>query len=1557
MQGLLATVEDFALLLGDAICDRRPLDLASIDALTGFRDRYAQLLKESNPEAGLLALGQELYAWLDGTDGRLRAFLRQATRPLRFEIRAADCVPTPEQWALLRAPWELLADSQGFLAQDAAAGFSPVRRLGQQAPMPTLGEYRLGLAFMAASPAGAVDLDYEAEEAAIIKVIEPGKLDLLVEESGNPHELGDALAAYPLMQVVHLSCHGHNAWSAPDRPDDAPKPVLFMETLDGGDLQTDAGTLVGAFGAHPPRLVFLSACLSAATSDEQSDDFPHADNTSVPRNAVAYSLAEALVDAGVPAVLGWNGSVADVAATAFAARLYDELADQADLADAVALARRDLLNSDVAARRSDWHLPRLWLGPQGGGPLVGGRERRPMMPATHGGKAFLIKEVRQAPVASHEMFVGRRRELQEALQVLEAKDHIGVLLTGMGRLGKSSLAARIANRRRDLRLAVVFGQYDAAGVLAALSEALKDHPRARDLLRTGAELVRSRPETLAEIVKELLSGPCAPGGDGAPLLLVIDDLDQVLLPDPEGGRHQLAPGQASALAAVLEAFDAEWSHGPSRLVVTSRYRFSLHGLENRLHEIQLPPLSEAAQSKLRLRQREAAADSGLSAQALEEREALLERAASTAKGNPGLQDLLGRRLFLSGAVPLERAEQALAETETWLEQGELPSEAEVRDFLRQLDVDELIGLAGDPARETLRCLTLFEVPVPQPVMDVLIATPRASQARLHDLGLIDISEDLVSAPDRAFAVNALVAGRLEPLSDEEEEQLTPRVTQVLLDAWGGQDGGKRPSSCDLQLLQLGLLAEDSECVAACATDAIIALPDGPAANTVLGQAAIALLDVNQREVSFRLISETAAALIRKGDGAAADDLLARGLALLEEERRAGVEVDAGAAKFLVYEQAQRKMHRGELGDAESLFEEVVRLAMADGDELSAVVARGSIANLLFTRGEFDEALRIRQEEELPTYERLGAIRSRAIVIGEIADIMQVRGDVDEALRIRLEEQLPVFERLGDIRGRAAAMGQIAGILRMRGDLDEAMRIHLDEELPVYEMFGEASGRAATLRKIGDIDAQQGRLDEAWTRYEQALEIIGPLNAIQDVALIRGAMANLLEQRGELDEALRLHREEELPVYQRLGDVRACAIVMGQIADILQQRGELGEALRIRREEELPVYQRLGDIYCCARANGRIADLHQARGDLEEVLRIRRDEELPAYQRLGDLRAYAIAAEQVADILQERSDFDEALHLRQQQVSIFEQRGEIRDQAQAVRSIGDIDVAQGRLGDAIARYEQGCKLIAPLGVDYEFAVLRGCIARVLLLRGDLDEALRIYREEELPIYERFGDIRSRAITMGQIADILQTRGALDEVLRIRREEELPVYDQLGDLRARAVTLGQIADVLESRAEWNEALRVRRDEELPAYEQLGDDLARAMVLGRIADIVTGEEDYPAARALQQEQLDIYRQLSDAAEISPVLWNLAQLDLAEDKREAAVPRLIEAYDIEVSLDRADGIATIGMLLGRTLAARGDAREAGEVLRRTVDVLCGMGYEEDARQAEGLLRELGAD
>jgi tetratricopeptide (TPR) repeat protein len=133
---------------------------------------------------------------------------------------------------------------------------------------------------------------------------------------------------------------------------------------------------------------------------------------------------------------------------------------------------------------------------------------------------------------------------------------------------------------------------------------------------------------------------------------------------------------------------------------------------------------------------------------------------------------------------------------------------------------------------------------------------------------------------------------------------------------------------------------------------------------------------------------------------------------------------------------------------------------------------------------------------------------------------------------------------------------------------------------------------------------------------------------------------------------------------------------------------------------------------------------------------------------------------------------------------------------------------GDLGRSLAAAEDKVRLDLMRGEEREATLARGLIADVLQARGEVDEALRLRREEELPVYERLGDVRSRAMTLGKIADVLQARGEIDEALRIYREEELPVYERLGDVRSHAVVLGKIADVLEARGNVEEALRLRR-----------------------------------------------------------------------------------------------------------------------------------------------------
>ena len=277
------------------------------------------------------------------------------------------------------------------------------------------------------------------------------------------------------------------------------------------------------------------------------------------------------------------------------------------------------------------------------------------------------------------------------------------------------------------------------------------------------------------------------------------------------------------LAAVLRAFDP--AETDSRLLVTSRFTFTLDGLENRLETVQLRPLSEVAQRKLQRRQQALTP-----AERLAERAGLAARAVAVSRGNPGLQDLIGLRLVYGEQVGLDRAEAAVAGMEAYLRQGDLPADAEVRAFLENLALDALLQEAGPSNVALLRAATLFDLPVPEPVIGVLAGQVGGSAARLRGLGLLDPYPDLYDPARLALAASPLAAGRIEPLSAGERAALAAVSAGPLFAAWGGaapQPG--RDRALDLQLARLALLADDPAVAAACAAGAVAALRGGPAA--------------------------------------------------------------------------------------------------------------------------------------------------------------------------------------------------------------------------------------------------------------------------------------------------------------------------------------------------------------------------------------------------------------------------------------------------------------------------------------------------------------------------------------------------------------------------------------------------------------------------------------------------------------------------------------------------------------------------------------------------------
>jgi tetratricopeptide (TPR) repeat protein len=1105
---------------------RRTLDPVALTAMRGWADRYDGAVRARDADA-LIAIGRDMAAFLNAGDAWLDRAIDGSTGEIDLEIGVA-ANPRGNDLLLLDAPWEILTWRHLPLAAVEQRLFRVARRLGAAAEPKQPDHGDVALLFMAADVEGQHMLDYEREESAILDATKTLAVALTVEESGALEFLGETLAREGPFDALHLSCHGDIV---------ADKPILVMERPEGGADAVAVEKLVGALGeeARRPALVVLSACRTAEAG------------------AASAPFAQSLIRAGLANALGWDGSVDDGDATAFAEAFYREIAAGRGVSYAAAVGRRALLLLHLRAPDKGgehWHLARLYLGPAGGGALCDpARTRRPLRRES-GHKAFLDPKGRRVPVATAAAFVGRRRQAQRALAAFRMGTGAGVLLHGIGGQGKSSLAARIANRLPRHETVLVFENYGAIAVLDALRAALPPALQP-DFDATWRAPVVADAQNLKPALQDVLESAFRTrdaAARTAPILLVIDDLERILeTPKPGENAAAVTGDHAAMLAAIIAAFrDAKETD--SRLLLTSRYTFALSDargddLAARLIDVAVPSMDPPQRQKQFWAARRIA---GISSDV----DALTARILVASDGNPGLQDVLTRPLF-SGHR--DAAEKAIAAVEHWRATGNIPAgETAATEFFKRVSLAAYTGMLTAAEREQLRAATLFTLPVPPKVIEdagaaLGVETPAPAVARLIGLGLLD----LFQSPGRLdeAAINPLARPLVAGLDEAHERMAASGAIARLFDLWKEGDRAPPGDQRGLETARLAMLADANATIISRSTYAAASflfrgLHDARGALNNASRAIDALTargDVPDVDL-LRIAAECAG---RLGEPVVRDAFIERAMQILDANpvERAG----------LLMVRADGLALKGQFDQAEMALNEAELLLKGACDTRGIAIVRGMIAGILQGRGDLGAALRIRQHEQLPVFERLADVRQIGLTLGQIAEILMIRGDLKKAHQILNDEVRPIFERIGDVRSRAIVMGRIAHIFEMQDRFDEAIQIRRDEELPTYRRLGDLRQYAVTMGRIGDMIAA----------------------------------------RGDLDEALRIRQVEELPAFERLGDVRSRAVTTGKIADILHARGDLDAALAMHAER-LPVAEAMGDIDSIAHIRFSMAMIHGGR---------------------------------------------------------------------------------------------------------------------------------------------------------------------------------------------------------------------------------------------------------------------------------------------------------------------------------------------------------------------------
>lgn len=258
-----------------------------------------------------------------------------------LRLRLALDINSPSLRSLQQLPWELLWYSGWgtFLGLDRR--FSLVRSL--DVPRPSIdipAVEKLKILVATASPEGLAPLDLEGEVERIQEALRgQDRIGATFLPSATFQSLRDRLLDPPA-QILHFAGHGY----------DEDGLGLVLEDKWKGPYNCEASRWAEQVSDLPLRLVVLNACSTAVPSSLSSQPF--------------HGVAQALIRAGLSAVVAMRNPILDSSGLTFAKIFYARLA-AGDPIDAALVEVRKALRAQLPDR-PDWAIPALFLGGEDG---------------------------------------------------------------------------------------------------------------------------------------------------------------------------------------------------------------------------------------------------------------------------------------------------------------------------------------------------------------------------------------------------------------------------------------------------------------------------------------------------------------------------------------------------------------------------------------------------------------------------------------------------------------------------------------------------------------------------------------------------------------------------------------------------------------------------------------------------------------------------------------------------------------------------------------------------------------------------------------------------------------------------------------------------------------------------------------------------------------------------------------------------------------------------------------------------------------------------------------
>ncbi|MFB6836960.1 tetratricopeptide repeat protein [Streptomyces sp. NPDC056361] len=372
---------------------------------------------------------------------------------------------------------------------------------------------------------------------------------------------------------------------------------------------------------------------------------------------------------------------------------------------------------------------------------------------------------------------------------------------------------------------------------------------------------------------------------------------------------------------------------------------------------------------------------------------------------------------------------------------------------------------------------------------------------------------------------------------------------------------------------------------------------------------------------------------------------------------------------------------------------------------------------------------------------------------------------------------------------------------------------------------------------------------------------------------------------------------------------------------LDEANLLIDAVREAARAPLPPLLRAHTTYFRGRVE-YFADRYPAAGHLL-------DQALLLYQDLGDPRGQADALRSLGNLARIRTDDATAGRLLDLALGLYRDLDDRHGQAHILRSLGDLARVRGDDAQAGPLLDEALVLYRELDDRRGQAHVLRSLGNVARVRDD-DTAAERLLNEALGLYRDLEDRRGQAHILWSLANLARMRDD-DAPARRLLEQALGLYRDLEDRRGQAHTLFSLGDVARVRDDDAEAGRLL-EQASGLYGDLQDRRGQAHTLFSLGNLARSRGDDAEAGSLLEQALGLYRDLEDRRGQAHVLCSLGDLARVCGDGAAAEPLLEEALGLYRDLEDLRGQADTLRALGNLAQLHDDHAEAVRLLEQAL-------------------------